>query len=510
MKRIFLFSHPFLFTLVSVLFFYFGAKLIVHPAEILRPLLVLWCIVLLMTILFYRFTKDWHWAGMLTLVFVFGFFFSRGIFVNVGGILLLEIGLLMVFLKLTRRSFSVTHVSVILSATGFIMVISQVIIVYLLVASVPSSYYEAMDERNGTSVIPLVKPESAPDIYYIVLDGYPRADALEDFFYFDNHPFIEQLEGKGFIVPVQSFSNYPRTALSVSSTLDMQYWDDIAPGIQGVRFWWLTEPIFDNSRLRASLEEIGYRYVSIGVDWGLTDNPTADLYLSPYPNPLTDFENFMISGSPMKILYPLNSIAPVASADIHREYIRYNLRALKDAPQIPGPKFVFSHLILPHPPFVFDENGDPVNIGSGSTFNSPTEADVTRSEYRRLYVDQVRFINDQISGVVEEILQSSTVPPIIILQADHGSAMNVDFMDMENSCLKERYAIFAAYYLPGAEKETVPQDITPVNSFRVVLNEYFSADLNLLENRQYFTAGTNLFELTEVTDLVPRECDLAQ
>jgi hypothetical protein len=200
----------------------------------------------------------------------------------------------------------------------------------------------------------------------------------------------------------------------------------------------------------------------------------------------------------------------VASADIHREYIRYNLRALKDAPQIPGPKFVFSHLILPHPPFVFDENGDPVNIGSGSTFNSPTEADVTRSEYRRLYVDQVRFINDQISGVVEEILQSSTVPPIIILQADHGSAMNVDFMDMENSCLKERYAIFAAYYLPGAEKETVPQDITPVNSFRVVLNEYFSADLNLLENRQYFTAGTNLFELTEVTDLVPRECDLAQ
>jgi hypothetical protein len=51
--------------------------------------------------------------------------------------------------------------------------------------------------------------------------------------------------------------------------------------------------------------------------------------------------------------------------------------------------------------------------------------------------------------------------------------------------------------------------LTPVNLFRIAFNEYFGADLELLENRHYFTDGHSLFAgLREVTDDVRMPCAL--
>ena len=40
--------------------------------------------------------------------------------------------------------------------------------------------------------------ESQPDIYYIILDTYTRADTLSEFFSYDNTSFISELESRGF------------------------------------------------------------------------------------------------------------------------------------------------------------------------------------------------------------------------------------------------------------------------------------------------------------------------
>ena len=65
--------------------------------------------------------------------------------------------------------------------------------------------------------------ENLPDIYYIILDGYPRQDALLQYFDFDNQYFIDQLEEIGFSIPTCSQSNFAMTILSLSSSLNMNY-----------------------------------------------------------------------------------------------------------------------------------------------------------------------------------------------------------------------------------------------------------------------------------------------
>ena len=47
-----------------------------------------------------------------------------------------------------------------------------------------------------------------PNIYYIILDGYARADVLRDLYGFDNSEFIADLQERGFFVAHRSTSNY--------------------------------------------------------------------------------------------------------------------------------------------------------------------------------------------------------------------------------------------------------------------------------------------------------------
>ena len=77
---------------------------------------------------------------------------------------------------------------------------------------------------------------------------------------------------------------------------------------------------------------------------------------------------------------------------------------------------------------------------------------------------------------------------------------------LENTCLGERMPILNAYYLPGQKTEALYPSISPVNSFRVVLNEYFDQDLPLLPDRQYFALWETPYQWTEVTGQTNESC----
>ena len=62
-----------------------------------------------------------------------------------------------------------------------------------------------------------------PDIYYIILDGYGRADVLQEIYNHDNTSFTSALTERGFYVGDESQSNYLRTSLSITSALNMEY-----------------------------------------------------------------------------------------------------------------------------------------------------------------------------------------------------------------------------------------------------------------------------------------------
>ncbi len=511
MKRIFLHLHPFLFALASLLFLYSDARLTTSPGQLIRPLVVLWVILGLLYPLAYRVTGDLSWAGVLLTIFVFAFYFTKSDFVNLGLLVITIVAASYLSLRVLKRRFHVGQLSLLLTFASLGAVGLQAISISVMLISIPRTYFETIASRSDpmSLVVPLAGPSGPrPDIYYIILDGYPRADILKEYFGYDNSDFIEYLQGLGFIIPEQSHSNYPRTFLSVSTTLEMRYWDLFQPGANELFFWWMVTPMIDHSRVRASLESIGYTTVSIASDFGVTDNPTADLYFQPYPIILSDYENYVVSATPLQMLHtPLRSFAPIITGDVHRRFILFNFETLMKIPELPGSKFVYSHIISPHLPFVFNADGSPIESEGRVTFGGDEDyVGASKEEYRQRYVGQVRFVNDRLRAVIETILVKSEVPPIILLQADHGSAMLLDFEAPEDSCLRERYSNFAAYYLPGKGPDVIPQDITPVNLFRIIFNEYFGAHLDLLENRQYFIKGYDRFNPMDVTEQVKASC----
>jgi hypothetical protein len=100
---------------------------------------------------------------------------------------------------------------------------------------------------------------------------------------------------------------------------------------------------------------------------------------------------------------------------------------------------------------------------------------------------------------INAILSRSASPPVIIIQGDHGPGSRLNWTSPEGSCLWERTSILNAYYLPGAGKEQLYPSITPVNSFRVILNAYFGAQLEQLPDRTYFTSHKLENQVIDIT-----------
>ena len=73
----------------------------------------------------------------------------------------------------------------------------------------------------------LPKPHQTPDVFYLVFDSYPGTTFLNDYMSFDNSPFSQLLEEKGFHVLKNPKSNYNRTAFSIASTLNFEYLQNI-------------------------------------------------------------------------------------------------------------------------------------------------------------------------------------------------------------------------------------------------------------------------------------------
>ena len=137
----------------------------------------------------------------------------------------------------------------------------------------------------------------------------------------------------------------------------------------------------------------------------------------------------------------------------------------------------FAHIVCPHPPFIFGAEGEDIShrddryyLGDGNKFHGMA---LKPEVYVRGYRSQSVFITKRIEEVIDQILLRSQVPPILILQSDHGSGLRLNMQSKEKTDLRERMGILNAYYFPNRDYRGLYQEITPVNSFRVVLNTFF-------------------------------------
>jgi hypothetical protein len=172
----------------------------------------------------------------------------------------------------------------------------------------------------------------------------------------------------------------------------------------------------------------------------------------------------------------------------------YQLEVLERLAEEPGPKFVVAHVLLPHDPYVFLEDGR----------YAPLEA---------TYESQLHYTNDRLLAWLEPLL---TLPeeerPIIILQADEGPyperyAAQQDAFDWKLATeaeVMEKFGILTAMYLPGDPgMAPLPATLSPVNTFREVLRRYFGAELPNLPDRSYASSAARPYDLIELTHRLP-------
>ena len=345
------------------------------------------------------------------------------------------------------------------------------------------------------------QPGEPRDIYYLIFDRYGSQRAMEQRWDMDLEPFFDGLEERGFRVTPDSKANHLRTAQSLSSSLNMQYHFDLAERYGPDTGDML--PIYDRLQDHAVgrlLKQRGYEYVHIGAWWDPTQNNRNADVNAGYEDE-SDFERIFFRSTLLSHFERRPSGVTLAEQNRQRTYrgALSQFEEVRRASQRPGPTFTFAHILLPHEPFVFDINGEYVSRDE--------EGERGR---RRNYVEQTNYTNRLIDALLDDLL---AVPaderPIIILQGDEGphpvrfklEEKTFDWTQATDAELEEKLAILNAYLLPGAEDPGLYDSISPVNTWRVVFNTYFGADLPLLEDRSFvFRNEDHVYEFTDVTD----------
>jgi len=493
--------HPLILSVFPILFLYAHNMQEAVFEETIIPILLSLGITLLLWGLLRLALGNWRRSGLLVslllvLFYSYGHFYSliEGTGFRIGDFLLGENKMLLplwaaIFLLGTwaiirkRREY--------LALTTILNVVSGALLVMTLFSIVThlGGGKEMTADFHGLPEPTEAGTGEGLDIYYLILDGYASADTLRDVFSFDNREFYDYLRSRGFYLPQPSYGNYAATYLSLASSLNYEYLDPLVEkmGTDSQAKKPLLE-LIENNRVVAFLQAQGYKYVHVSSSgfWMTKRNRNADWNLDCGGG--SEFRTILIKSTLLNLWEDM----------LKNEYRRRALTAFEEIPRIresiPGPRFVFAHFLIPHPPYVFGADGEKViQAGLHTEFHG--------WQYKEPYLNQLKFTNKKVRELLEKLLGDPEYRPIVVLQADHGPASIGEWHDPSPEMIRERMGIFNAYLLPLAAEGLLYPEITPVNTFRVIFNGVFKTGLSLLEDRSFFSSYDRFYDMKDVTDI---------
>ena len=379
----------------------------------------------------------------------------------------LAIYLLLVRLKETRT------LTQILNIVTLALLVFQLGRIGIFEVQVGIAQAQTDQESGETTFLQPKDPANLPDVYFILLDKYGRSDALEAYFDYDNSDFIEGLKDMGFWVADCSRSNYSFTVMSLASELNLDYVYNLtdAPDLK------TTSALIQNNLVFQAFEELDYTTIAFNMGYSWGNMKDADYYFSDFPEDIDTwsidpFELLFLKSTLGRLLFtqPTDLGEQVTLTDIERKAARTTLilDLLPEIPQLDGPKFVYAHIINPHPPYVFNADG---------TLNENAE-DTPESEG---YPAQLAYLEPRILDAVAQILATSDKPPIIIIEGDHAFGKQYVTSNL------------LALYLPDGGDQGLDDHMTLVNLFPTIFNTYFGTDIEYLPDESY-THTKNWYE----------------
>jgi hypothetical protein len=288
--------------------------------------------------------------------------------------------------------------------------------------------------------------EPGPNIYLILLDGYPRADTLVNYFQFDNQPFMTALENRGFAVSALAGGHYPSTVQVLPTMMQMQPldlllaepWD--GSNAQQRLMWQL----LNDAPVQKAYKAAGYATYSIvspapAVDWRTADHVLESPWFSV-------FEEHLVSNGLLRFVIPLQAM--------ERAEILDGFDALERSVGT-SPRFVFAHIYSPHAPYVFNADGGPADPCDAECAN---HAGPPNSVLGDRLTGQIEFLNGRVLKALDHIIAFDP-KAIVIVFSDHG--LRRDRADM-NEWFRTLFA---------ARNFVFPDNVTTLDLFRTLLHQ---------------------------------------
>lgn len=474
--------HPFLFAIFPLTFIY-ATNL--HEIKIHRifPFLVfsllLFVVIRLIVSLI---CNDKIKAGIITTIFLFLFFFYGHFFELVNDILLglgmikmAHVIILPVFLLLfffASRFFlksKFDHKKI-----NELMNILTIFLLFINIFNITISHIEINKKRKDQKTKDIHQRKlfkisqntikKRPNIYYIILDEYAGLNSLKKIYNFINSNFVNQLKERNFFIASNSKTRYKATEKSMAASLNMRYLEKNELSNNA------SFTLIRNSQVSRILEAVGYQINIFPITPNLVFN-NSDRVLSNTHWLYNDFNITVLKTTMFRSLID-NNLFNQNMGNYFRDRILYIFDQLKDLSKEEGPNFFYAHIMCPHYPFVFDENGKPTQ--------PENYLEVLNKKY---YLQQLKFINKKVIDTIDNILKHSTVPPIIIIQSDHGPRGAVQrnrkyWLDVGLSWQD----IFNAYHIPDLPAGEFDNTMSHVNTFRLIFNIYFGTKYPFLKN----------------------------
>lgn len=311
------------------------------------------------------------------------------------------------------------------------------------------------------------------DVYLILADEYAGNDELKNVFHFDNSAFQEQLRSRGFHIIDDNYSNYNYTPFSMASILNLDYLSGKNVTRTGSNIAYCYQQIRTSSLIRF-FQANGYKFYNYSVfDFEHQPAPVRETFL-PVKTRLITSQTFLsrlqrdLWFHTITFLKSKKSIEDLTYYNQRNNQIIYDLTWRIAQQKDAGPKFVYTHLMMPHYPYYYDKNGKELPFGRLVEGNQVHKSD---------YVGYLQYSNKKFLELIDQIQRSSATPPIIVLMGDHGFRHFTEAVDK-----KYFFMNLAAVYFPDRAYSALNDSPSSVNLFRKILNSQFGQHLPLLKD----------------------------
>lgn len=348
------------------------------------------------------------------------------------------------------------------------------LLAFEILINVTTEKKEPFTLKQEVALNPWNKNLPKPNIYVLLFDEYQGNYGLDKLGY-KNEELTHFLDSLGFTIAEKPSSTYRTTIYSVPSLFRM---DTLSLNTEiaelttrsAIRANLLLQQqnTFINYLEKNNYDVQSYSLFSIGkskpyvrIPIGTTWLELQQLKMLPWwaqndlfhAIPSNKFQKLAGTLNANTVLYNEKGIA----------FAHKNIEAKNNKP-----KFVFSHILLPHPPVMLDSVGN-----ERSMKDAMYENNLSLPGLIPAYLAQIKYVNVQIKSIITEALAKDPGCAIVLV-SDHGC----------RPIFKENPEVFNiqwAIKIPGA-KTSVPQSqLHLVNTFRILLNEIAGQNLPMIQ-----------------------------